>query len=304
MRASIRTPKAKRVSPRALGADERQAALDVMHSERFVDLSPQEIHATLLDEGSYICSVRTLYRILAEEDEVRDRRDHARHPAHRKPELVADGPNQVWSWDITRLATYTKWSWLYLYVILDIFSRYAVGWMLADRENAGLAKRLISESVMREGIEPEVLTLHSDRGAPMTALTTAQLLSRLQVTPSFNRPRVSNDNPYSESHFRTVKDHPRFPKRFSGFDEAHEFSKSFFSWYNHEHAHSGIAYLTPATVHLGKAEEVVARRQQTMDGIWARHPERFVNGRPVVPSPPKEVWINRPKIEKESENAP
>lgn len=233
MRASVRIPKAKRVSPRALAPDERQAALDAMHSERFVDLSPQEIYASLLDEGIYICSVRTFYRILASEDEVRERRDHARHPVHRKPELVADGPNQVWSWDITRLATYTKWSWLYLYVILDIFSRYAVGWMLADRENAGLAKRLISESVMREGIGPEMLTLHSDRGAPMTALTTAQLLARLQVTPSYNRPRVSNDNPYSESHFRTVKDHPLFPKRFSGPDEAHEFCKSFFSWYNH-----------------------------------------------------------------------
>lgn len=301
LRAGLR-PKTKRISPRTLSCRERQSALEVLHSERFVDKAPYEIHATLLDEGTYICSVRTYYRLLAANKEVKERRDQARHPKHKKPELLATAPNQVWSWDITKLVTYTQWNYFYLYVILDIFSRYVVGWMLATRENAALAKRLITESAQRENIIPDQLTLHSDRGGPMIALTTAQLLSRLQVTPSYNRPRVCNDNPYSESQFKTVKYHPDFPKRFLSYDEAHTFCKSFFHWYNYEHRHGGIGFLTPAMLHHGISNQVIEKRQHTMDQVFDQHPERFVKGRPTIPKPPHAVWINQPRKQKLDEN--
>ena len=304
IRDGLRRPTVKRTSPRALSGNERQVILDAMHSERFVDKAPYEIYATLLDEGRYIGSIRTMYRVLAASQEVKERRDQRRHPKHKKPELVADAPNQVWSWDITKLRTYTKWNYFYLYVILDIFSRYVVGWMLADRENARLAKRLIAESVFNEGIAADQLTLHSDRGSPMIALTTAQLLARLQVTPSYNRPRVSNDNPYSESAFKTVKYHPTFPQRFTGFDEAQGFCRSFFPWYNDEHRHGGIGYLTPAMVHHGISEEVIAARNKTLAAAYHRKPERFVRGKPTPPALPKQVWINQPRDQKLGENAP
>ena len=230
-----------RVSSRSLSETETDQVLGILHSPRFVDQSPYQIFSAMLDEGDYICSTRTMYRLLAARDEVRERRDLARHPKHLRPELVATGPNQVWSWDITKLKTYTKWQYLYLYVIIDIFSRFVVGWMLAHRENARLAKRLIAETAAREGIQKDQLTLHSDRGSPMIAQTTSQLLAKLDITPSLNRPRVSNDNPYSESAFKTVKYHPTFPDRLIGITDGLEFCRPFFQYYNYQHHHSGLA---------------------------------------------------------------
>jgi len=291
-RAKERRPRPP--SWRALKPDERAEVLARLYEPRFVDKSPAEVYATLLDEGVFLCSQRTMYRILAAEHEVRDRRDQARHPAYEKPELLATGPNQVWSWDITRLKGPVKCSYFYLYVILDIYSRYVVGWMLAERENARLAKRLIAASVKREAIDRDQLTLHSDRGAPMKAQTTTQLLAHLGVEPSFNRPRVSNDNPFSEAQFKTVKYHPTFPKRFGGYEDAHGFCRQFFHWYNEEHRHGGIAYLTPAMLHRGNAKKIVAGRAETLKAAYAKNPQRFVRGLPKPPPVPTAVWINPP----------
>jgi len=286
-----------RVSHRALSVREREQALSILHSPRFVDRSPGQVVPTLLDEGIFICSVRTMYRILAQESEVKERRNQARHPKHKVPELVATAPNQVWSWDITKLKTYTKWQYLYLYVILDIFSRFVVGWMLAHRENARLAKRLIVESTAREGIQPNQLTLHSDRGSPMIAQTTSQLLAKLDITPSLNRPHVSNDNPYSESTFKTVKYSPGFPDRFVGMSEGLPHCREFFDYYNYRHRHSSLAHLTPADVHRQNVEPILARRKETMELAYKKNPHRFVKGVPTIPEPPREVWINKPRKE-------
>ena len=235
---------------RALCASERAHVLDVLASPRFVDRSPAEVVATLLDEGRYLCAERTMYRILAANQPVRERRNQRSHPCYTKPELVATGPNQTWSWDITRLRGPKRWTSFYLYVLLDIFSRYVVGWMVADRENAALAATLIEETCLKQGIEPQVLTLHSDRGAPMTSKCTAQLLADLGVTRSLSRPQVSDDNPFSEAQFKTLKYHPGFPGRFEDITAAIAFCRSFFPWYNTEHRHAGIAMLTPDDVHL------------------------------------------------------
>lgn len=286
-----------RSSYRALSVEERDQALDVLHEDRFIDLAPGQIVPTLLDEGTFICSVRSMYRILAEQAELKDRRNQARHPKHKIPELVATAPNQVWSWDITKLKTFTKWRYLYLYVIMDIFSRYVVGWMLAHRENARLAKRLIAESTIREGILPNQLTLHSDRGSPMIAQTTSQLLAKLDITPSLNRPRVSNDNPYSESAFKTVKYSPGFPERFSSMNEGLDHCREFFDYYNYRHRHSSLAYLTPADVHGQNTEKILAQRRATMEIAYQKNPHRFVKGVPAIPEPPREVWINKPRKE-------
>lgn len=286
-----------RTSHRALSVQEREQALSVLRSPRFVDLSPGQVVPTLLDEGVFICSVRTMYRILAEESEIKERRNQARHPKHKVPELVATAPNQVWSWDITKLKTYTKWHYLYLYVILDIFSRFVVGWMLAHRENARLAKRLIAESTAREGIQPNQLILHSDRGSPMIAQTTSQLLAQLDITPSLNRPHVSNDNPYSESTFKTIKYSPGFPDRFVGMPEGLTHCRELFDYYNYRHRHSSLAYLTPADVHRQNVEPILAKRKVTMDLAYKKNPHRFVTGAPTIPEPPREVWINKPREE-------
>ena len=261
---------------------------------RFVDRSPAEVAATLLDEGEYLCSERTMYRVLAANQPVRERRNQREHPQYAKPELVAEAPNQTWSWDITKLLGPTKWTYFYLYVLLDIFSRYAVGWMVANRENSALAGRLIEATCRKQGVEPRVLTLHSDRGAPMTSKCTAQLLADLGVTRSLSRPQVSDDNPFSEAQFMTLKYHPGFPGRFPDIAAATDFCRSFFPWYNSEHRHAGIAMLTPDDVHHGRARAVLARRERTLEAAWANHPERFVRGIPK-PSPlPKQVWINPP----------
>ena len=283
---------------RALRPEEREAVLEVLHSERFVDQAPAEVYARLLDEERrYLCSIRTMYRILAANQEVRERRDQVRHPAHPKPVLVARGPKQVWSWDITKLRGPAKWVVYYLYVLLDIFSRYVVGWMVAERESAALAERLIRESCAKQGVERNRLVVHADRGPAMTSGTVTMLYALLGITPSHSRPRVSNDNPYSESQFKTLKYHPEFPDRFGSTSHARSFCGGFFHWYNTEHHHSALALLTPEVVHYGRALEVLADRQRILDLAYARNPERFVHGRPRVSEPPGEVWINQPGTE-------
>jgi putative transposase len=252
------------------------------------------VYAQLLDEHRYLCSIRTMYRILDEHQEVRERRDQLRHPRYRKPELLATAPNQVWSWDITKLLGPTKWTYFYLYVIMDIFSRYVVGWMLAHRENADLARRLIRETCATHDIAVDQLTLHSDRGAAMQSHTVAQLLATLGVVKSHSRPHVSNDNPFSESQFKTLKYRPEFPDRFASFDVAHAHCGEFFPWYNDEHFHSSLGLLTPATVHFGRTTEALAIRRQTLLAAYQAHPERFVHKSPQPTLPPTQVWINPP----------
>ena len=289
------SPLVSRSSPRALAIEERQAVLDELHSVRFVDQAPQEVYARLLDEGTYLCSVRTMYRILEQEKEVRERRNQLRHPKYKKPELLATGPNQVWSWDISKLLGPVKWTYFYLYVILDIFSRYVVGWMVAERENAQLAKRLIKESCHKQGVVDGQLMLHSDRGSPMKSLSLAMLLAVLGVTKSFSRPHVSDDNPFSESHFKTLKYCPEFPDRFGSIQDSISFCRRFFGWYNSEHRHSSLALLTPEDVHYGRAEPILGERQRVLDRFYQEHPERFVKGPPQHPVLASEVWINPPK---------
>jgi putative transposase len=284
--------------PRALTTCQRQTVLDTLHSSRFVDQAPAAVYTSLLDEGVYHCSVRTMYRILQDNNEVRERRNQLRHPNYKKPELLATGPNQVWSWDITKLRGPAKWTYFYLYVILDIFSRYVVGWMLASRESEDLAKRLIRESIERQHVAEDELTLHSDRGPSMKSHGVAQLLGTLGVTKSHSRPHVSNDNPFSESQFKTMKYRPEFPDRFGSQEDGHAFCETFFDWYCNDHYHSGIGMLTPAMVHYGRAEEVLAQRQKTLDVAFAAHPERFVR-KPPAPLPlPEAVWINPPDSNK------
>jgi len=279
---------------RALSEAERSEVFDVLCSPRFADRAPAKVYATLLDEGVYLCSERTMYRILGERRAVRERRAQRSHPNHPKSEVVARAPNEAWSWDVTRLLGPKKGQYLYLYVILDIFSRYVTGWMVAERETAGLAGRLIEESCRRHGVRPEALTLHSDTGAPMTAKCTAQLLADLGVMQSLGRPRVSNDNPYSEARFKTTKHHPGFPGRFADIEEAKAFCRSFFTWYNTEHRHGGIGLLTPGQVHLGRAPKVTRQRQDILTAAYAAHPERFVAGPPRAAKLLEKVWINLP----------
>ena len=265
-----------------------------MREPRFADLAPAEIYASLLDLDLYLCSIRTMYRILNENNEVRERRDQLRHPEYKKPELLAEGPNQVWSWDITKLMGPAKWTYFYLYVIIDIFSRRIVGWHVADAENAALFKALFDDAVTKHNVPPGQLTLHADRGAPMTAKLTVQLLADLGVTKSHSRPHVSNDNPFSESHFKTMKYHPKFPKRFGCIEDAKAFCRTFFSWYNQDHHHAGIGLMTPDQVHYGQADAVHATRQHVLDAAFRKNPERFVGKSPRPPEKPTAAWINPP----------
>jgi len=296
-------PHCRRTPSRALSRQERQAALTVLHEPRFVDRAPAEVYATLLDEGQYLCSERTMYRILAESQEVRERRDQLRHPSYRKPELLATTPNQVWSWDITKLLGPVKWTYFYLYVILDIFSRYVPGWLLAREENSSLAKRLIEETCQKQAIRPGQLIIHSDRGSAMTSKPVALMLSDLGVTKSLSRPQVSNDNPYSEAQFKTLKYRPSFPDRFGSVQDARTLCRDFFTWYNTEHRHSGIGMMTPEAVHLGRASEIAAARQQTLFAAYGHHPERFVRRPPSPPVLPSAAWINPPRPKTASQDA-
>jgi putative transposase len=280
--------------PRALNSDERAEVLGTLHDERFVDQAPASIYAKLLDEGRYLCSVPTMYRLLRAEGEVRERRRQATHPAAVKPELLATVPNEVWSWDITKLLGPVKWTYYYLYVTIDIFSRYVPGWLLASRETAELAERLLAESIRKHGIAAHQLTIHSDRGTSMASKSVALLLADLGVTKSHSRPHCSNDNPYSEAQFKTLKYRPEFPGRFGSIEDGRAFCQRFFHWYNDEHRHSGLGFHTPADVHFGRAEGVQFERARVLQAAYAAHPERFVR-QLLLPAPlPGPAWINKP----------
>jgi putative transposase len=268
--------------------------LGLLHQERFVDQAPATIYATLLDEGRYVCSVPTMYRVLRAADEVHERRRQARHPATVKPELVATAPNSVWSWDITKLLGPEKWTYFHLYVIIDIYSRYVPGWLLARRESAELAEHFLAETIRKHHVDPDQLTLHADRGTSMASKTVALLLADLGVTKSHSRPHCSNDNPYSEAQFKTLKYRPEFPDRFGSIEDGRDFCRRFFSWYNHDHRHSGIGFHTPATVHFGRAESIHLDRARVLEAAYAAHPERFVRQPPVPPHLPRIAWINKP----------
>jgi putative transposase len=289
--------------PRALPPEERAQVLATLHEPRFVDLAPAEVYATLLDEDRYLCSERTFYRVLDENAEVRERRNQLRHPHYTAPELLATRPNELWSWDITKLLGPEKWTYYYLYVVLDVFSRYVVGWMLAEGESARLAEKLIAESCERQGIPPGQLTVHADRGAAMTSKPVALLLADLGVTKSHSRPHVSNDNPYSESQFKTLKYRPDFPDRFGSLEHGRSFCGDFFPWYNTEHHHVGLGLFTPHDVHFGLAEAKRQKRALVLAEAFAKNPERFPNGRPSPRPLPTAAWINPPKPRVKGEEA-
>ncbi len=282
------------VPGRALSDLEEQTVLDALHSDRFVDKTPTEVCTSLLDEGEYLCSVSTMYRILAKYGEVKERRAQRRHPVYARPELLATGPNQVWTWDITKLKGPVKWSYYYLYVIMDIYSRYVVAWMVAERESEDLAKDLIAHAILSQKVPKAQLTIHADRGSSMRSKTVAELMVDLGVNKSHSRPHTSNDNPYSESQFRTLKYRPQFPERFNNLEEARLVCKEILSWYNAEHYHSGIGFLTPQSVHYGRGEAIIEQRAQHLIAAYAAHPQRFVNKRPAPPALPTRVYINRP----------
>jgi putative transposase len=289
--------------PLALTEQERQMVIDTLHSDRFCDLSAYQVYAQLLDEGQYMCSIRTMYRILhSVHGDVKERRRHVSHRHCQKPELLATEPNQVWSWDITKLKGPVKWTYFYLYVIMDIFSRYVVGWMIAQRELGALAKRLIEDTCEKQHIEPDQLIVHSDRGPSMKSKPVALLLSDLGVTKSHSRPHVSNDNPYSEAQFKTLKYCPQFPGRFGSIQDARTFCQQFFSWYNKEHRHSGIGLMTPEQVHYGLAQKVYDARCQVLLNAYEKNPERFKGAVPKPHALPKAAWINKPKTEELESN--
>jgi len=282
------------LSPRALPPTEKAEVRQVLNSDRFQDQAPREVYATLIDEGKYLCSWRTMYRILDENQEVRERRNQLRHPQYTKPELLATQPNQLWSWDITKLLGPTKWTYYYLYTILDVFSRYAVGWLIAERESASLAEELIAATCVRQGILPGQLTIHADRGSSMSSKPVALLMADLGVTKTHSRPHVSNDNPFSEAQFKTLKYRPDYPARFGCQVDARTWAAAFFRWYNYEHHHSAIGLLTPADVHFGRAQTVLEQRQQVLRAAYLKNPERFVKGVSVPAQLPAAVWINPP----------
>jgi putative transposase len=275
--------------------EERQVVLDAVHQPRFVDRSVPHIYATLMDEGIYPCSMSTMYRVLHSVGEVGERRDQATRPARVKPELCATAPRQVFAWDITKLHGPRKWSYYYLYVIVDIYSRFVVGWMVADRESSELARILLSETIRKEGVDPKKLTVHSDNGSSMASKPVAFLLADLGVTKSHSRPHVSDDNPHIESLFKTVKYQPEFPKTFANLAEARVFCRAFMQWYNTQHRHSSLALVSPADVHHGRADAILRQRQIILDAAYAKHPERFVRGAPRVSRLPIASYINRPK---------
>lgn len=288
-------PRPRPAPQRALSEPQQNAMLDLLHEPRFADQAPAEIYAILLDEGRYLCSIRTMYRLLRKHQEVRERRNQLRHPAYQKPELLAEQPNAVWSWDITKLQGPAKWTYFYLYVILDIFSRRVVGWQIATAETTALFEPLFHETFAKHNVPPGQLTLHADRGSPMKAKATALLLSDLGVSKSHSRPHNSNDNPYSEAHFKTLKYQPGFPKNFGCIEDARAFCRGFFDWYNREHRHSGIGLMTPDQVHFGQADAVYAARQLTLDHAFRENPTRFVNKPPTPPAKPTAAWINPPQ---------
>ena len=274
-------------------AAERAHILDVLNSDEFADLAPAQIYGRLLDQGVYLCSIRTMYRILAANTQVRERRHKARHPKRVPPRLRATGPNQVWTWDITRLPLADGGRPLHAYVLLDLFSRFSPGWVVAEREDADLAVELIETACEAQGITPG--TLHADRGAAMTSKSVAELLIDMGIARSHSRPRTSNDNAFSEAHFKTVKHHHTYPKRFDGINHARAWINGFMHDYNTIHLHTGIGLMTPATIHYGHAETVITQRQAVLDAAYQANPERFRNQPPKAPTNPSQVWINQPK---------
>ena len=284
----------RKAQPRALSEAEREGVRALLNSEDFVDKAPATVYHELLDEGRYVASVSSMYRILRAYGEVHERRRQAVHPARVKPELVATQPNQCWSWDITKLHGPAKWSYFHLYAIIDIYSRYTVGWMIAERESAVLAEQLLADTIAKQGIDRDVLTIHADNGSSMASKPVAFLLADLGVTKSHSRPHTSNDNPFSESQFRTLKYRPEFPKAFGSLPDARAFCQRFFSWYNTEHRHSGIAWHTPHNVHYGHAKQVHAIRADVLASAYARKPERFVRKHPEPAALPAAAWINKP----------
>ena len=303
-RSPVHGPHRRKRSRRRLSDAERRAVLEVLHEERFVDRAPAEIFATLLDEGRYLASTSTMYRLLRNADEVRERRAHRHRRDFARPELLAERPNQLWSWDITKLRGPQKWRYYYLYVIIDVFSRYVVGWMIAPRESAALAEKLIEETCRRQGIQRDQLTIHADRGSSMTSKSVAFLLADLGVTKTHSRPHVSNDNPYSEANFKTLKYHVGFPGQFGSIEDARGYAGPFFDWYDNEHRHSGLAMLTPADVHFGRAKSTIAARNATLERAHLAHPERFVHGAPIAAHPPTAAWINPPTASNAGAGAP
>lgn len=293
-RPAEEAPRAPRRVPRRLTDEERADVLDVLHSEEFADMAPAAIHAALLDRKTYVCSPRTMYRLLHKHDEVRERRAQRRHAKLDKPELVATAPNRVWSWDITKLRGPARGCHYSLYVIIDIFSRYVVAWTVAVSEDSLVAKDLIEHAYRSQQIKPGQLTIHADRGSAMKSKSVADLLADLEIARSHSRPRISDDNPFSESQFKTLKYRPEYPDRFGSLEDARSFCRRFFPWYNHEHHHSGIAMLTPYALHHGHADEVLEQRQDTLARAYAAHPERFPGGPPVARRPREAVWINQP----------
>jgi putative transposase len=293
-------PAPPRRVPRALPPEERQQVLALLNDDRFADVPPAEVYATLLDEGKFVCSIRTMYRVLKENAQVQERRRQLQHPRYQAPELLATGPNQLWSWDITKLKGPATWTYFYLYVILDVFSRYVVGWMAAARESATLAQRLIEQTCERQGVEKGKLTIHADRGPAMISKPVALLLADLGVTKTHGRPHVSNDNPYSESHFKTLKYHPEFPDRFGSLQDARSFLIDFFQWYNTMHHHSSLGLMTPFDVHYGVAGTRFTERETVLRKAFEVNPERFVRGVPKPPALPREVWINKPRTQDDS----
>ena len=298
--APAREPRPAARSPRALTDTEREAVLAELHCERFADSSPAQVWATLLDEGRYLASERTMYRLLAANHEVRERRAQRAHRAYTRPELLAEQPNRVWSWDITKLLGPATWTYFYLYVILDVYSRYVVAWTVQQREHSLVAKDLIAQAIEQQNVAAGQLTVHADRGSSMTSKPVAFLLADLGVTKTHNRPYTSTDNPYSEAQFKTLKYRPAFPKRFDSIEHARAHCRDFFDYYNHHHRHSGIGLMTPSTVHHGQADQVHADRARVLDAAYARNPERFVRKTPSPPPVPTAAWINKPDTEKDA----
>jgi len=298
-------PKPQRLaSPRALQPTQKAEVRQVLNSDRFADQTPREVYATLIDEGKYLCCWRTMYRILDENQEVRERRNQLRHPNYAKPELLATQPNQLWSWDITKLLGPTKWTYYYLYNILDVFSRYSVGWLIAERESASLAEELIAATCVRQNIQPQQLTIHADRGSSMTSKPVALLIADLGLTKTHSRPHVSNDNPFSESQFKTLKYRPDYPDRFGCQQDARRWAAELFRWYNYEHHHTALGLLTPADVHFGRAQTILDQRQQVLQAAYQKNPERFVKGPSTPAQLPLAVWINPPKTARPMEKLP
>jgi putative transposase len=295
LKAPVHGPRRPTPSPRALRPEERQAVLDVLHAPQFVDKAPREVYATLLDQGKYLASVRTMYRVLSAHGEVRERRNQARHPVYARPELLATKPNELWSWDITKLRGPNKGTYFSLYVVIDVFSRYVVGWMIATTESAQLAEQLLRECCARQGVSRDQLTVHADRGSAMTSKPVSLLLADLGVRKSHSRPSVSDDNPYSESQFKTLKYRSDYPDRFGSLQDARAWCEQFMAWYNGEHHHEGIGLMTPYEVHHGLVNERVSQRREVLSAAYARHPERFVKRAPAPPAAPSAVWINKPK---------